>query len=198
MIDAQIFRVRIGSFNMCGGGKGGKGSGKVQSNRNYNDFSAFNPCDIPYPIKFYNLNINSGICEENTISSPSKNIKTTFSSFIYFYFIILLSCCMLSLISTVDHCLPSQIVYVSFDISWKLSFVCLSHIKVGYFCLISSLILRYSCASGSISKFYRIGRCRISKTLSQLILYLLLLNFLLIGIVNPRLLNPRPDTLKIC
>ena len=38
----------------------------------------------------------------------------------------------------------------------------------------------------------------LSTFLSQLILYLLLLNFLLIGIVNPRLLNPGPNTLKIC
>ena len=34
--------------------------------------------------------------------------------------------------------------------------------------------------------------------LSQLLLFLLIINFLLIGIVNPGMLNPGPGLLKIC
>ena len=34
--------------------------------------------------------------------------------------------------------------------------------------------------------------------MSQLLLFLLILNFLLIGIVNPGMLNPDPGSLKIC
>ena len=98
MIDTQLFRIRIGSFdksrkgNGGEGGEGGKGSGKIKSNGIYSDFS----CDIQYPMKFYNLETDAGTGDVNVIPSSSKNIKFGLSSFLYLYFIIILSCCMLS------------------------------------------------------------------------------------------------------
>ena len=59
-------------------------------------------------------------------------------------------------------------------------------------------MLKYTSKHRSKFKFPRGIHSRLSKTLSQLILFILILNFLLIAIVNPSLLNPGPNNLKIC
>ena len=194
MIDPVQFRIQIGTFI----GKGGKHRGKGKSPGNYADSSAFNPYNMPFSIKFYNLDTNSGIWNENLISSLSKDIKTTFLLFFYFYFMIFLSFCMISVTSMLNHSFNYQWIYISFDLNCKLSFVSLTHIKVGYFCLMSSLVIKYSSTCNSQIRIPRINHSRLSKIISLLILYILLLNFLLIAIVNPRLLNPGPNNLKVC
>ena len=85
-------------------------------------------------------------------------------------------------------------------VNLKLSLICLTHIKIGYFCLLSSIILKSYSLSKAKSKpmIPTIGTSRLCRILSQILLYLLLLNFLLIGIVNPSMLNPGPKSLKIC
>ena len=90
---------------------------------------------------------------------------------------------------------------INFDKNWKLSLVSLTHIKIGYFCLISSILLKYICLGNTfhkhVKKMYK-GSSRFCRILAQLLLFILLINFLLIGIVNPSLLNPGPNSLNVC
>ena len=82
----------------------------------------------------------------------------------------------------------------------KLSLMCLTYIKVGYFCLLSSIILKNISLAHATRKYHilKLGSSKLSRMLSQLLLFLLIINFLLIGIVNPGMLNPGPGSLKIC
>ena len=72
--------------------------------------------------------------------------------------------------------------------------------KRGYFCLLSSIVIK-SVTLGHATRRYhfpKLGSSKLSRILSQMLLFILLLNFLLIGIVNPSMLNPGPNSLKIC
>ena len=91
----------------------------------------------------------------------------------------------------------------SFSVSYfiqKLSLMCLTHMKVGYFCLLSSIILKNISLGHATRKYHilKLGSSKLSRMLSQLFLIVLIINFLLIGIVNPGMLNPGPGSLKIC
>ena len=82
--------------------------------------------------------------------------------------------------------------------NWHISYISLAHIKIGYFCLLSSIVLKYVRLSGKNTKICSPKfKSRSHRILNYLLLYLLLLNFILIGIVNPSLLNPGPKCLKI-
>ena len=78
--------------------------------------------------------------------------------------------------------------------------MCVTHIKIGYFCLLSSIILKNISLGHATRKFHilKLGLSKLARILSQLILFLLIINFLLIGLVNPGMLNPGPGSLKIC
>ena len=82
----------------------------------------------------------------------------------------------------------------------KLSLMCLTHIKVGYFCLLSSIIFKNISLGHATRKYHilKLGSSKLYRMLSQLLLFLLIINFLLIGIVNPGMLNPGPGSLTIC
>ena len=78
--------------------------------------------------------------------------------------------------------------------------MCLTHIKIGYFCLLSSIILKNISLGHATRKYHilKLGSSKLARILSQLLLFLLIINFLLIGIINPGMLNPGPGSLKIC
>ena len=78
--------------------------------------------------------------------------------------------------------------------------MCLTHIKIGYFCLLSSIILKNIILGHATRKYHilKLGSSKLARILSQLLLFLLIINFFLIGIVNPGMLNPGPGSLKIC
>ena len=85
-------------------------------------------------------------------------------------------------------------------VNQKLSLMCLTHIKIGYFCLLSSIILKNISVVYATRKYqnFKLGSSKLARILSQLLLFLLIINFLLIGIVNPGMLNPGPSSFKIC
>ena len=84
-------------------------------------------------------------------------------------------------------------------LSQKISDMTLLHIKIGYLVLISKQILKFTFISckKSYLHIFKI-RSRLSRIISYMLLYLFLLNFLLIAIVNPSLLNPGPNSLRVC
>ena len=83
-------------------------------------------------------------------------------------------------------------------ISWSVSHISVTHIKVAYFYFIFYAIPRaFFRSRHSFSICYPINCSRATRIITNLILSILVLNFLLIGIVNPSLLNPGPNELKV-
>ena len=91
------------------------------------------------------------------------------------------------------HCGPGM-----WYLNCKISFPTMAYIKVAYFYLIFYATPRamYRCRN-PLSMFYAKNCSRATRLVTNLILGLFVLNFLLIGIVNPSLLNPGPSNLKI-
>ena len=85
-------------------------------------------------------------------------------------------------------------------LNWDISFLTTAHIKVAYLYIIFYAIIksmhrtRYE---NQFSLYYSTVRSRSSRLVINLILYLLIFNFLLIGIINPSLLNPGPNYFKV-
>ena len=80
-----------------------------------------------------------------------------------------------------------------FESSLSLSFLCTCYIRIAYFCLASNVLLRHRCSL----KLLFSSRKRSEKALKFVIALLFLLNFLLIGICNPSMLNPGPNSLSV-
>ena len=105
------------------------------------------------------------------------------------YVMTFITLCMLSnLVSssfTIESVNPNFLSVTYFN--QKLSLMCVTHIKIGYFCLLSSIILKNISLGHATRKFHilKLGSSKLARILSQLILFLLIINFLLIGIVNP-------------
>ena len=91
------------------------------------------------------------------------------------------------------HCGPGM-----WYLNCKMSFPTMAYIKVAYFYLIfyATPKAMYRCRN-PLSMFYAKNCSRATRLVTNLILGLFVLNFLLIGIVNPSLLNPGPSNLKI-
>ena len=197
MIDIVQYRFRIGTYT----GKGVVGGSKARSKQRFAFSSAFNPYNRTGPMKFHNLDNNFRSLRENIVHAPSKDINHSFQLIFYSYIMALFIFIMLSIVLSPEF-LSSNNVHPSHPyVNWKFSLFFVTHIKIGYFCIISSIVLKYAClgkpCSTRLRKHY-IGSSRFHRVLIQLLLCVLLLNFLLIGIINPSLLNPGPKTLKIC
>ena len=197
MIDLVQYRFRIGTYK----GIGARSNGRINSTGEFLDSSVFNPYNRSESIIFYTADTKSGRWTANILQSSIRHIHLSFLALIYIYIMPLLTSCMLS--KLVSSCCPKSDLIVNtigVYVNLKLSLICLTHIKMGYFCLLSSIILKSFSLSKAKSKLIipRIGASRLCRILSQILLFLLLLNFLLIGIVNPSLLNPGPNSLKIC
>ena len=197
MIDLVQYRFRIGTYK----GMGARGNGRINSTGEFLDSSVFNPYNRSESIIFYTADTKSGRWTANILQSSIRHIHLSFLALIYIYIMSLLTSCMLSKLVS-SCCSKSDLIVntIGVYVNLKLSLICLTHIKIGYFCLLSSIILKSYSLSKAKSKLIipRIGASRLCRILSQSLLFLLLLNFLLIGIVNPSLLNPGPNSLKIC
>ena len=197
MIDLVQYRFRIGTYT----GMGVRGSGRLNSGQ-FHDFFVFNPYNTSKSLLFYTLDTSSGFWMTNIIHSPMK--LSCFSCFtsVFMYVMTLITFCMFS------NLVLSSFTLKSFDpnslnvtyVNQKLSLMCLTHIKIGYFCLLSSIILNNISVVHATRKYHtlKLGSSKLARILSQLLLFLLIINFLLIGIVNPGMLNPGPSSLKIC
>ena len=147
MIDLVQYRCRIGTFT----GRGDKGCGKGRPKKQFTNPSAFNPYNRPGPIKFFKCD-NSGACSENTIHNPleflHQSLQITFYSYIMLIFIFF----MLSIVSC--HTFIVSIPHASLPyINFKISILSFMHIKIGYFCILSTVILKYMCLGKTSLKY---------------------------------------------
>ena len=195
MISIVEYRCRVGTFL----GRGKNGCRKTKHQNQYKNPSAFNPYNRPGPMKF-TFRDSSGSWSENIIHTPPGFIHQSLQIILYSYLMLMFLFIMLSIVSL--HTFLVSPVHPSVPyINFKISIFCFAHIKIGYFCILSTIILKYMClgkTSFSHARKIYIGSSRFCRILAQLLLFILLLNFLLIGIINPNLLNPGPNSLKVC
>ena len=182
---------------------GAKGSGRLNSGQ-FHDSSVFNPYNTSESLLFYTFDTSSGFWMTNIMHSPMKLSYFSCFALVFMYVMTLITLCMFSSL------VSSSLTLKSFDpnslgvtyFNQKLSLMCLTHIKIGYFCLLSSIILKNISLGHAIAtrKYHilKLGSSKLARILSQLLLFLLIINFLLIGIINPGMLNPGPGSLKIC
>ena len=200
MIDLQLYRTRIGqNYNI----RGGKNNKRILKNRN---------------------KTNTGKIPGNFLNQD--NTTGNFAMIAYLYFIIISLSLTISMAKTLrtPSTLFTDIYYQSNNITG--SHVLLSYVKYFYCilftCAIKSIITknpyRNKCGKplfkGFLSKNFRYNiffklfinfsinmlhirrRGRLNKVVQSLFLWLCIINFLLIAIVNPSLLNPGPTSRK--
>ena len=173
MIDVQTYRCRIGLFAQCGG------------------------------VKVRNRSCSRGFC------SGTINIYNIFYILLYLIFILYFTSLSMSIISqTTSYSHIS--VYPSFhlkNISYNLPLVCSTHVKLLF------SILVFHCMAYILSRYHKIcskmhtvslthsiistvfprsSSSRLSKFLKHSVIWCFMLNFSMITICNPSLLNPGP------
>lgn len=174
-VSAQVHRVRTG-LHASGGGVGFKtGSIKVSMNK----FLAY---------KMWDRDISENIegqdlYAEHTVYSAAA----TFFAYFYVLFLMLLLSLHLSSSSIIERGTLSPFL-VSFKRSCGLNLFCMHHIKAAYL-ILSFRLLRSP-------KQYK-PHHRSTRLIILLIESILFLNFLLIAVVNPSLLNPGPRPLNV-
>ena len=134
-----------------------------------------------------------------TESCPVTRISC---GFLYFYSI--LTFLTLSAISLIYTEYPGS-ASVSPNFSWcspgfttGLSLQVIPLIKAAYLYVISIAILKAVTVKSIRLKFYSKLKGRASRALKLLILAILILNFLLIGVCNPSMLNPGSGNINVC
>ena len=139
MIDLVQYRFRIGTYK----GMGARGNGMINSTGEFLDFSVFNPYNRSKSIIFYTADTKSGRWTANILQSSIRHIHLSFLALIYIYIMSLLTSCMLSKL-VLSCCSKSDLIVntIGVYVNLKLSLICLTHIKIGYFCLLSSIILK--------------------------------------------------------
>ena len=181
MIDISLYRIRIGNYN-------GLGGGKCMSKKFNIWFQSLRPIQI----------LTSDRLDGNVKVNDTERVGNSVPVVLLFYYlyIILLSTLLSLHISSMElahfRCAPiiSDLTYLS---EMGLSFLCTSYIKIAYFCLFSHILINRSSTRLKLIQ----SRKRFSRFLRFLLASLLLLNFLLVGICNPSLLNPGPNNLSI-
>ena len=182
MIDLALYRCRVGIFG--GGGFRGKGSSaKNQGQR----FSVFSPTGCPRPTKFYRFDQSNNTVEENLIHSGKYFTYTKFNMLLYFYIILLFTIISLSIVNSPNFNISPNICPDVMYLNWDLSFITISQIKIAYFYLIFYILIRSICTRKKWPKNLitsSVKSSRFVRILSNLILALISINFILIGIVN--------------
>ncbi len=164
-----------------------KGEGK---NKNFNVwFHSF------WTTRFLSTDSLDGSVSSMKVSGTERVCNPAWLLFYYCYIILLsvllsLQVSSAGLAHIVYNPVPPDLTYLS---RFGLSFLSMGYIKIAYFCLLSHIITR---KYGSILQLIR-SRKRFNRFLKFLLACLLLLNFLLIGICNPSLLNPGPNCLSV-
>ena len=177
--------MRIGSFNA----KRREGRKMVRN---------LDPITNPYPITYM-----------TDTSFPPPNIDTigphpvtlAVSGFMYMYLMItFFTLSAIFLIYSPPFGITRRnlsFVLQSSVIKSGLSLIALNHIKAAYLYIMSHVILKTVLSSvGTRYPLQTSGKA--SKALNFLLLATLLLNFLLIAVCNPSMLNPGPGMLKVC
>ena len=103
----------------------------------------------------YTIDTTYGVWMANKLHRPIKHINLSFSTFIYKYIISLISFCMLSYLVSSYFTLNS----LSFNpigtyFNLELSLACLVHIKIGYFCLLSSIVIKSVTLGHATRRYY--------------------------------------------
>ena len=172
-----------------------RGEGGEHETKKRQKPSPFSPENLPLPIKYLVFDCGYSCILERKIYCPQQFVFPTILYYLYMY-LALLVMVMSSHLTTGG---TPQGPWL--QMTCGLSFRCTALIKVAYFYLISYIIVRLAkikhTTSNSLGGF-RIHRnsTRVSRACSFLTIGLLLLNFLLIGICNPSLLNPGPHCIK--
>ena len=188
MIDNETFRLRIGLFHSS------KRSGRWLGGK----INRYTPFDISNNIvnSIYNNNID--MHKTTPTYHSSFNISVTLLWIIYAIFMVYVGSLSLAMTVSID---PSFHLGSSLQSSLLLGSQCYlipciacSHVKL-LSIIISSFLIRNAFVATSISKLKFASRFR--RLSSLCILWLFTLNFLLIAVVNPSLLNPGPQSLSV-
>ena len=186
MIDISLYRSRIGGFNLSGR-RDGKTGRKLS-----NDFSS---CFLK-SIQFLYRDSADGsvsIVTARGFEQVCYPLRILFSYLYLVLLVLLLSLNIsfggLSLTSTVCNCWDGSFSNVG------MSFLGMYHVKVAYFCLISHVLLKKRHIL--VDQLFKCPKKRFNRYLMIIIASLMLINFMLIGICNPSMLNPGPNSLTI-
>ena len=174
MIDLTAYRTRIGCFNINRYGWGMKRT-TCSSSKNFStDYI-------------------------EGVGGTEQVFSYVFSLFFgYFYIVFLIATLALSMdVFASRLCpnlgLPSGLHSTFFESNFTISFLCSCYIKIAYFCLASNVVIKHK---NKLRLFFN-SRKRSERALKFLIASLLFINFLLIGICNPSILNPGPTSLSV-
>ena len=192
MIDISTYRVRVGCYNLTNRGK--THSSMDMSNSKL-FFYKFSP-DLFVTTTFPSFNSSDGSCTLTKVDGSKHLSNPVFLFLSYFYLIFLLSIVSLIQLSAGLPASRYTVLSLSFDFGHKtknLSFLCMTLVKVAYLCLLSNIATKPSFTNFSYFK----SKKRFNKFLNFLMLSILLLNFLMVAICNPSLLNPGPKYLSI-
>ena len=191
MIDVETFRTRVGCFNS--GRKrlrGRDGSQKGMAAEN-----------LLFSSNFLVLDLEHFCTDVRKVYSPQQFVYPIILYYIYLYFTLLF---MLTSCHFIGGGAPLGIWSLSHSlrVGCGLSFLCISYIKIAYFYLIAYVMIRMVNNGlyddmDILKNFLHRKASRLSRMFTFVVLGLLLLNFLLIGICNPSLLNPGPSCIKV-
>ena len=198
MIDLELYICRVGLFS----GGGVRGNGKSL----HEDFPVFSPyCNKS--TKFFCFDRKTGYVHENIVYCQKQFIHKTLLILFYLYLMstfVLAASSMVISANFPTYGMPSTIQSVNFVcglpiyINWCISHISIAQSKVAYLYFMFHAIPRACLKSRhSFSILYSRKCSRATRIIINLILGILVLNFLLIGIVNPSLLNPGPDELEV-
>ena len=189
MIDLSTYRSRIGCYNP------GKCSNKKATfyghmfNGQY-FFSLNSRIRLKLPFKFYN-------------TDPTLSVKAGY--ILCLYFILLFSLLSLNIISGINFQVFSRVLpsYISSYTNFGLPNLSTVHVRLSYFVFLSFVLNKYVRGLSPLSRItpanFFFGRVtsRVRQLIAALLLFILLLTFLMIAILNTSLINPGPQNLKI-
>ena len=124
---------------------------------------------------FYILDTSSGFWMTNIIHSPIKLSCFPCFTSVFMYVMTLITFCMFSNLFlssfTFKSFYPNSLNVTYFN--QKLSLMCLTHIKIGYFCLLSSIKLKNISVVHATRKYHtlKFGSSKLARILSQLLLF---------------------------
>ena len=190
MIDISLYRLRIGGYNLLGRREGRVSRQSAKKNRN-----TFYSCFIK-STQFLHRDCADGsvsIITARGFEQVCNPLKILFS---YLYLVLLLlllslniSYGELSLISRVCNC------WDGYSRKFGLSFLGMYFVKIAYFCLISHVLVNKKHIL--VSRLFNHPKKRFARYLRAIIFSIMLINYILIGICNPSMLNSGPKNLNI-